>query len=124
MWPFGAPKTIAWRFFPILNFFKINILFEKNLDFTNSPAHVYGFYLSSHQRKHYFGRSKSGLATLISVKLKGTAVRSPGSHDRAIFLLELILFPGKLDVICLNTQIPLPGHSWHVWTHGLVKMIF
>lgn len=35
-------------------------------------------------------------------------------NDRDIFLLELILFPGKLDVICLNTQIPLSGMFGHM----------
>lgn len=57
------------------------------------------------------GRSKGGLATLIYVKPGETVVRLPGLHDRDIFLLELILFPGKLDVICLNTQIPQLGRA-------------
>lgn len=25
---------------------------------------------------------------------------------------------------CLNAQTPLPGHTWHVWTRGLVRMAF
>lgn len=83
MWPFGAPKDNSWEVFLVLKvfcfcFFNKHFLVEKNLDFINSHVHSYGFrsFISPAIREKITGRSEGGLATLISVKLRGATVRA------------------------------------------------
>lgn len=78
-----GPEDNSWEVFSCFEglfffFFNKHFLVEKNLDFINSCVHAYGFrsFISPAIREKVTGRSEGGLATLISVTLRGTTVRA------------------------------------------------